>query len=107
MAEQATANDENTHAVHQRLIVNYGPRTLRPGRDPLDELILTILSQNTSDINSGRAYRQLRATYPTWEQVLDAPLHELYEAIKSAGLGRIKAPRIQSTLQTILQRRGA
>ena len=107
MAEQAaTANVEKTHAVYERLVVVYGPRKLRPGRNPLDELILTILSQNTSDRNSGRAYHLLRAKYPTWEQVLDAPLPDLYEVIKPAGLGNIKAPRIQNTLHTILERRG-
>ena len=108
MAEQSgTANVEKTQAVYERLVAVYGPRTLRPGRNPLDELILTILSQNTSDRNSGRAYHLLRAKYPTWEQVLDAPLPDLYEAIKPAGLGNIKAPRIQNTLHTILERRGA
>lgn len=108
MVEQpGTVNVEKTHAVYERLVAVYGPRTLRPGRNPLDELILTILSQNTSDRNSGRAYHLLRAKYPTWEQVLDAPLPDLYEAIKPAGLGNIKAPRIQNTLHTILERRGA
>ena len=107
MVERATIVDaEKTRAVYKRLVEVYGPRTLRPGRDPLDELILTILSQNTSDRNSGRAYRMLRAKYPTWELVMAAPLPELYEVIKPAGLGNIKAPRIQNTLHAILERRG-
>ncbi|MEN9937334.1 MAG: hypothetical protein RLZZ387_3913 [Chloroflexota bacterium] len=93
-------------AVTERLAEVYGPRTLRPGREPLEELILTILSQNTSDRNSGRAYRTLRATFPTWEAVMDAPVSQLYEAIKAAGLGNVKAPRIQRTLAAILERRG-
>lgn len=100
------ANAEKTQQVYERLVEVYGPRHLRPGRDPLDELILTILSQNTSDRNSGRAYHMLRGKYPTWDQVLHAPLPELYEVIKPAGLGNIKAPRIQQTLHTILERRG-
>ena len=100
-------NPAKVGAVYERLVETYGPRTLRPGRDPLDELILTILSQNTSDRNSGRAYSMLRAKYRTWEEVLDAPLAELYEVIKPAGLGNIKAPRIQNTLREILARRGA
>jgi len=99
-------NPAKVHAVYERLVAAYGPRTLRPGRDPLDELILTILSQNTSDMNSGRAYRMLRAKYPSWRAVLDAPIPELYEVIKPAGLGNIKAPRIQNTLREILARRG-
>jgi len=93
-------------AVYERLVEVYGPRILRPGRDPLDEIVLTILSQNTSDRNSGRAYRLLRAKYPTWDAVMEAPLPELYEVIKPAGLGNIKAPRIQNTLREILARRG-
>jgi endonuclease-3 len=72
----------------------------------LAELILTILSQNTTDRNSGRAYRQLRATYATWEAVLQAPQAELYETIKVAGLGKLKAERIQRTLQAIQAQRG-
>jgi endonuclease-3 len=99
-------NPGKVRAVYQRLVEAYGPRTLRPGRDPLDELILTILSQNTTDRNSGRAYRLLRAKFPTWEEVLAAPVSEVYEAIKPAGLGNIKAPRIQNTLREILARRG-
>lgn len=97
---------EKVQAVTERLVAVYGPRTLRPGRDPLDELVLTILSQNTTDRNSGRAYRALRAAFPTWEAVLDAPIPDLYEAIKPAGLGNVKAPRIQQTLREILARRG-
>jgi endonuclease III len=99
-------NPDKVRAVYERLVAAYGPRVLRPGRDPLDELILTILSQNTTDRNSGRAYRLLRAKFPTWEEVMSAPVAEVYEAIKPAGLGNIKAPRIQNTLREILARRG-
>ncbi|HEU4323016.1 MAG TPA: endonuclease III [Roseiflexaceae bacterium] len=95
-----------TLAVYARLEQVYGPRKARRTGDPLGELIATILSQNTSDINSGRAYAALRQRYPTWEEVLDAPTAELYDTIRSAGLGNIKAPRIQNTLRTILERRG-
>jgi endonuclease-3 len=95
-----------TRLVARRLEEVYGPRTLRPGRDPLDELVLTILSQNTSDRNSGRAYHALRARFPTWEQLLDAPIADIYDAIRPAGLGNIKAPRIQQTLREIVARRG-
>jgi len=98
---------EKTLVAYERLVETYGPRSVRPGGDPLEALIQTILSQNTSDTNSGRAFRNLKAIYPTWEEVIDAPTDELYEAIKSAGLGRIKAPRIQQTLREVLKRRGA
>jgi len=60
--------------------------------DPLSELVLTILSQNTSDINSGRAFERLRARFPTWEAVRDAPLEAIIEAIRPAGLAAQKAP---------------
>jgi endonuclease III len=101
-----SVDTRKVRAVHQRLVAAYGQRTVAPSGDPLDELIGTILSQNTSDINSGRAYEQLKAMYPTWEEVLDASEDELYEVIKPAGLGRIKAPRIQNTLREVLKRRG-
>jgi endonuclease III len=101
-----TADREKVHAVHQRLVEAYGRLTVAPSGDPLDELIGTILSQNTSDVNSGRAYQQLRAMYPSWEEVLDTSDDELYQVIKPAGLGRIKAPRIKNTLREVLKRRG-
>jgi endonuclease-3 len=101
-----TADRAKVGIVHDRLVETYGRLTLAPGGDPLDELIGTILSQNTSDVNSGRAYEQLRSMYPTWEEVLDTSDDELYEAIKLAGLGRIKAPRIKNTLREVLRRRG-
>jgi endonuclease-3 len=92
--------------VYERLADTYGRLTLAPGRDPLDELVLTILSQSTTDTNSGRAYERLRAAYPTWEEVLDASEREIYEAIRPAGLGKLKAPRIQNTLREVVRRRG-
>lgn len=103
----AAVNPEKVARVTQRLIDVYGPHERYSNRDPLDELILTILSQNTSDRNSGRAYGHLRSRYPSWEAVLAAPTQELYETIKSAGLGNVKAPRIQAVLQEILDRRGS
>jgi endonuclease III len=100
-------NTAKLRAVYERLVAAYGPRVNAPSGDPLDELIGTILSQNTSDINSGRAHERLRAMYPTWEEVLDASEQEIYEVIKPAGLGRIKAPRIKNTLREVLRRCGA
>lgn len=92
--------------ANERLQAVYGPRERHGRRDPLDELILTILSQNTSDRNSGRAWRLLRSRYQSWSDVLEADTRELYEVIKPAGLGSIKAPRIQQVLQEVLNRRG-
>jgi endonuclease-3 len=94
-------------AANELLTTYYGPRRLHGTRDPLDELVLTILSQNTSDRNSGRAFRLLKQRYPDYQAVLEAPTAELYEVIKPAGLGNIKAPRIQAVLAEILGRCGA
>lgn len=100
-------NPEKVLLVNARLKDVNGPRARYHARDPLDELILTILSQNTSDRNSGRAWRLLRVRYGSWDDVLNADTRELYEVIKPAGLGNIKAPRIQQVLQEVLNRRGA
>jgi endonuclease III len=70
-------------------------------RPPLDELVLTILSQNTSDLNRDRAYDALRARFPAWQRVLDAPTAEVEEAIRPGGLARQKAPRIQAVLSEV------
>jgi len=74
--------------------------------DPLDELINTILSQNTNDLNRDRAYHALRAKFPTWEEVRDAPRGQVIAAIKSAGLANQKGPRIQAVLRRITAERG-
>ena len=100
------AQRERVQAVYVRLEMAYGPLHAPPGDDPVAELIGTILSQSTTDSNSGRAYARLRALYPSWEEVLDAPEDEIYAAIKPAGLGRMKAPRIKQTLREVLRRRG-
>lgn len=92
--------------VHRRLLTAYGRPTWRPHYRPMDELVLTLLSQNTSDLNSGRAFEALKVRYPTWKSVLDAPVEELAETIRSGGLAQRKAPRIQKALRRILQERG-
>jgi endonuclease III len=74
--------------------------------EPLDELINTILSQNTNDLNRDRAYRALRAAFPTWAAVRDAPTKQVTEAIKPAGLANQKGPRIQKALERITAERG-
>ncbi len=101
--------DERAFAaeIHRRLLAAYGEPTWRPFYQPMDELALTFLSQNTSDLNSGRAFEALKARYPTWQAVLDAPVAELAETIRSGGLAQQKAPRIQQALRRILAERGA
>jgi endonuclease-3 len=75
--------------------------------DPVDELINTILSQNTNDLNRDKAYRSLRSVYSTWEQVRDAPIKKIIAAIRPAGLANQKGPRIQKVLQRITAERGS
>jgi endonuclease-3 len=92
--------------VHQRLLAAYGAPSWRPYYQPMDELVLTFLSQSTSDLNSGRAFEALKARYPTLQATLDAPVAELAETIRSGGLSQQKAPRIQKALRRILDERG-
>ena len=93
--------------INHRLLAAYGVPTWRPHYEPVDELVLTFLSQSTSDVNSGRAFQALRARYPTWQAVLAAPLDDLVETIRSGGMARQKAPRIQAALRRIQAERGA
>jgi endonuclease III len=94
-----------------RLILQrLGETTERPAHAtrlaPMDSLVLTILSQNTNDRNSGRAFEQLKARFATWGEVLDAPAEELARTIHSAGLENIKSGRIQEVLGRIAADRG-
>jgi endonuclease-3 len=89
-----------------RLDEAYGLPEWRPHQDPTSELVLTILSQNTSDANSGRAFVRLLEAFPTWDAVIDAPLPEMIAAIQPGGLAPTKAPRIQAVLRDIKARNG-
>jgi endonuclease-3 len=85
-----------------RLRDEYGHRTLRRRLPALDELVMTILSQNTSDVNTGRAFASLRDRFPTWEGLAAAPEGDVVEAIRSGGLALQKAPRIQGAVRAVL-----
>lgn len=95
--------------VHRRLGEVFGHYAWRPDPDsgPLEEAVGTLISQHTSGANSRRAYQRLRARYPTWEAVRDAPPEAIQEAIWCAGLARSKAPRIKALLTQIAAERGA
>ena len=84
-----------------RLAPVYGMPVLQPSGDPLAELVLTILSQNTSDTNSGRAFISLMRSFPSWKAIAEAPLVEVVQAIQPGGLARQKAPRIQAALRAV------
>lgn len=93
-------------AVNKKLLDFYGYPQWRNPLPPLDELVSTILSQNTNDLNRDVAFNALKARFPSWEAVRDAPLRQVKSAIRSAGLSNQKAPRIQSALRSITKARG-
>ncbi|HEY8657019.1 MAG TPA: endonuclease III [Candidatus Limnocylindria bacterium] len=87
--------------VARRLARAYGAAPPPRRLPPLDELVLTILSQNTNDTNRDRAYADLRRTFPTWDDVADAPIPAIARAIRSGGLAPTKAPRIREVLRAL------
>jgi endonuclease III len=97
---------EHARAVQARLLEYYGYPQWRDPLPPLDELISTILSQNTNDANRDRAFQALRQQFPSWEAVRDADPKEVIEAIRPAGLANQKGPRIQAVLHSITEERG-
>jgi len=105
-SEQNDSRLDKALTVHQLLIEEYGQREWRPRLDPLSELIFTILSQNTSDVNRDQAWIRLKERFPTWESVLAADAADIAEAIRPGGLANVKAPRIQDALRVIKQERG-
>jgi len=88
-------------AIRDRLREMYGVPEGEPHGDPVAELIKTVLSQHTNDRNRDRAFALMRERFPTWEEVRDAPLQELEEAIRPGGLAKQKAPRIQAILEQL------
>jgi len=85
----------------ERLRTAYGKPELNPHRAPVDELILTVLSQNTNDRNRDVAYGRLRERFGSWEEVRDAPAGEVEDAIRPGGLAPTKAVRIQQILRAL------
>jgi endonuclease III len=92
--------------IHRRLERAYGPRPAKCWGGGVELLIGTILSQNTSDVNSEAGYKRLRRRFRSWNQLADAPVEEVEKAIRVAGLSRQKAPRIQNVLRAIREERG-
>ena len=93
--------------VHKTLLEVFGEPIWRTPLPAMDELVSTILSQNTNDVNRDRGFNALRAKFPTWEAVRDAQAGEVIAAIKPAGLANQKGPRIQQVLRAITEERGA
>ena len=85
----------------------YGPVQWERRYDPASELVYTILSQHTSDINSERAFKNLMATFDSLEAIADAPDGEIESAIRAGGLARVKAPRIKTVLNQVFDEIGS
>ena len=92
------ADRRKARTIIERLRREYGRPILRPHRAPVDELVLTVLSQNTNDRNRDVAYGRLRERFSTWDEVRDAPVEEVEEAIRPGGLAPTKAVRIKQIL---------
>lgn len=93
--------------VHQTLLGAFGEPIWRNPLPAIDELVSTILSQNTNDVNRDKAFDSLRAQFPTWEQVRDAAPQAVIDAVRVAGLANQKGPRIQQVLREITAERGS
>ena len=97
----AAARRRRLRDVVARLDDAYGRPRLEPRFPPVGELIYTVLSQNTADVNTDRTYAELRRRYPTWSEVRDAPVAQVEQAIALGGLSHVKAPRIVAILQAL------
>ena len=93
--------------VISRLEKEYGSRHWQFRGDPVTVLVTTVLSQNTSDVNSERAFQRLKQALPSWEEVARTDIEDIASAIHPGGLARIKAPRIKAILEHILKERGS
>ena len=98
---------EKAQRMYRILLDLYEIPSWRTPLPPVDELISTILSQNTNDTNRDRAFQSLRQRVPTWEAVRDANTSEVIDAIRTAGLANQKGPRIQMVLSQITDERGS
>ena len=92
---------ERVRAIRERLRAVYGVPDWPPHGQPLDELVLTVLSQSTNDRNRDVAYERLRERFPAWGAVRDAPMDEVEEAIRPGGISHVKSERIQRILRAL------
>lgn len=98
---------EQAKIVFERLVVFFGRPSWGADLSALDVLVGTILSQNTNDRNRDFAFDRLVSHFPSWEAVRDAPVEEVIETIRPAGLANQKGPRIQAVLREITEERGS
>lgn len=104
--EQKQLTCERANRVLSLLREHFGAPCRPSPHDPIGGLISTILSQNTSDTNTERAFRSLIERYQNWRAVEEAPVNQLEDAIRIGGLARQKAPRIQAVLKDIRESQG-
>ncbi len=95
------ADRRHVRAIRDRLRVVYGIPLFKPHHDGIAELILTVLSQSTNDRNRDIAYFGLTDRFPSWEQVRDAPVDEVEQAIRRGGISKVKSARIKAILEAI------
>lgn len=100
------AYQEKIERIRQRLIAAFGEPVWRTPLPPVDELVSTILSQNTNDVNRDAAFESLKATFPDWEAVMTAEKSDVVDAVRIAGLANQKGPRIQQALREIADHTG-
>ena len=106
MGSGARVTSRRIGAVSARLRRAQGAFRPKPVMDVLDELVMTVLSQHTSDVNSSRAFAGLKERFSSWEEVVEAPVSELAHSIRSGGIAQVKAGRIQQILREIEAREG-
>ena len=92
--------------IRDRLRAVYGIPLMEPHGDPIAELVLTVLSQSTNDRNRDVAYLRLRERFPSWEEVMEAPVGAIEEAIRPGGISKVKSVRIKAILQALADRHG-
>lgn len=92
--------------VYAILLAFFGPVDWRPELGPIDELVSTILSQSTTDLNRDRAFKRLKSYFGSWEAVRDGSVYEIEAAIRVAGLSNQKSPRIKAALEFISETQG-
>lgn len=106
-AREAAARRQALRLIYQRLVEEYGTPSLRERRPPLEEVVFTVLSQNTTDTNRDRAWANLWRRFSSWDEIARAPAAQVAEAIEVGGLHRVKARRTLDLLRQVKQERGA
>jgi len=102
----AKSTERKAKEVKSLLTRSYGLKKRSGDEDPVDTLVETILSQNTTDVNSGRAFSALKHRYPDWEEMIDVPPETVAAIIRSGGLAEIKAKRIIGALRRLKSEHG-